>query len=263
MFSLALDCAPEEVDFLIAELWEAGCTGITELPDGLLAFFDGEDAALLERFAANRPTWTAVEQRDWVGISQAGWEPLAVGERFFLVPQWRDDPAPEGRVRIPINPGLACGTGFHEATQLCLEEMEAEGPFDTLLDVGTGSGILSVAASLLGARRVIACDDDPVAAPIARANFAAAGVEALLFTGSVDAVRPGVANAIVCNISAAAASGMARDLMGALRPGGTALLSGFEAGEQPSVETAMVAAGARVTARRRRNAWVLITVVKT
>ncbi len=258
MFALALDCAPWEADFLIAELWEAGCRGITELPDGLQAFFDEEDAALLERFALNRPSLKPVEVRDWIQISQAAWEPFTVGERFFLVPEWRTDPAPEGRVRIPINPGLACGTGFHEATQLCLEAIEASSPFDTLLDVGTGSGILSVAASLLGARRVIACDDDPVAAGIARANFAAASAEVLLFIGSASSVQPATASGIVCNISAAAASRMAPALLRALRPGGIVFVSGFEAQEQTGVEAAIESAGGRIDARRRKNDWALL-----
>jgi len=93
------------------------------LPGGrrlLRAFFDaGADADSLQRRFGGRLDRHA--PRNWVALSRAGWEPLAVGSKFYLVPQWRDDPALPGRFRIEINPGLACGTGFHEATQLCLE----------------------------------------------------------------------------------------------------------------------------------------------
>jgi ribosomal protein L11 methyltransferase len=260
MFSLALECTPEEAGFLIASLWEAGSAGITELPGGLCAFFDRADEALAAQFAAHHPQWTPVEDRDWIAASQAAWTPFPVGERFFLVPQWRDDPAPEGRVRIPINPGLACGSGFHEATQLCLEAIEALRPHETLLDVGTGSGILSVAAGLLGARRVIACDDDPTAVSIARSNFSAAALDVLLFLGSSDAVRGASVDAIVCNIGAQAAIQLAPSLVRALRPGGIAFLSGFESSEQAAVEASVAAAGAAVSARRRKNDWVLLEI---
>ena len=76
-------------------------------------------------------------------------------ERFFLVPEWRDDPAPEGRVRLIMHPGIACGTGTHAATRLCLTAMERHvAAGDSVLDVGTGSGILADAARVLGASPV-------------------------------------------------------------------------------------------------------------
>src|SRR5881628_3760913 len=159
MFSLELESDGQTKDILIAELWDEGSTGIveTDLPGGrclLRAFFEDEaDAdALLNRFPARLERHPL---RDWVEFSRSNWAPLAVGARFYLVPDWLDDPAPPGRFRIEVNPGLACGTGYHEATQLCMEAMEEYLlPDMTLLDVGAGSGILSIAAALLGARRV-------------------------------------------------------------------------------------------------------------
>src|SRR5438094_1936245 len=176
MFSLEVESDSGGRDLLIAELWEEGSTGIVEEKDLLRAFFDDEaDAAsLLRRFGGRI---VQCPPRDWVAVSRAGWEPLAVGSRFYLVPQWRQDPAPSGRFRIEINPGLACGSGYHEATQLCLEALEEYlRPAMTVLDVGAGSGILSIASALLGARRVVACDVDPVAVEIAGANARRAGV---------------------------------------------------------------------------------------
>ncbi len=119
------------------------------------------------------------------------WPPLLVGEKFFVVAPWRTDPTPPGRFRLEINPGQQCGTGQHPCTQLCLEAMERiVKPGDSVLDVGTGSGILSIAAKLLGAGRVVACDIDPDAARAVP-----------FFVGSVDAVRTGAFDVVVANIS--------------------------------------------------------------
>ena len=237
MFSLEVESGNDGKDLLIAELWDAGSTGIVEsdLPGGrclLRAFFEPEaDAAALERRFGGRIERHAA--RDWVAFSRAGWEPRAVGSRFYLVPEWLDDPTPPGRLRIAINPGLACGTGFHEATELCLEAIEEYlRPCMTTLDVGTGSGILSVAAAALAAGRVVACDVDPVSVEVA----ARSGV--CVFAGSAGAVRSGSCNLILANISARASIELAPELLRCLAPGGRLVASGFEAWEAPAVERA-------------------------
>src|SRR5215831_2815552 len=145
MFSLEIECDPDDRDLLIAELWEHGSEGIVELsPDTVRAFFDdsADRRALRSQFPGARER--EEEQRDWVQSARDLLQPMRVGQRFFLVPEWRDDPAPDGRFRITINPGLAFGTGVHETTQLCLEALEEYvRPGVTVLDVGTGSGILA------------------------------------------------------------------------------------------------------------------------
>src|ERR1039457_5047331 len=162
MFSIEIECPPEQNDMLIAELWTEGSAGIVEMNGGLRAFFedDADRGALAGRFHAL--SWRQEEQRDWVAMSRANWEPLLVGERFILVPEWRSDRAPEGRIRIVVNPGMAFGTGMHETTQLCLEALETYMSRGVrVLDVGTGSGILAHAAALLGAGGGWACDIGP------------------------------------------------------------------------------------------------------
>lgn len=253
MFSLLLDCEPEEKDFLSAELWERGSAGIVELSDSRLRVFFEDSAgasALLQEFARYQARLEEQEPRDWVEVSRSGWEPIAVGSRFFLVPEWRQDPAPPGRFRIEINPGLACGTGYHEATQLCLEALEREvKPGMRVLDVGTGTGLLAHAARLLGAGRVWGCDVDPVAVEIAARRVP------LVLTGTVDAVASESMDIIVANISAPAVIGMAPDVMRCLRRGGTAFLSGFERDELAAVEAAFHGS---VRDIRFKNSWCLL-----
>jgi ribosomal protein L11 methyltransferase len=267
MFSLELESDGEAKDILIAELWESGSTGIVEedRADGrclLRAFFEDEAGAdaLLLRFPARLQRQSP---RDWVAFSRAGWEPLCVGARFYLVPEWRDDPAPPGRMRIAINPGLACGTGFHEATQLCLEALEQyQLPYMTVLDVGAGSGILSIASALLGVRRVVACDVDPVAVDIARVAFQRADVRALLFSGSADAIRTNSVDLIVANISAAASIELAPQFLRCLTPGGRCIASGFETSESAAVEEAMELAGGSIERKQIKGQWSALIAVR-
>jgi ribosomal protein L11 methyltransferase len=258
MFSLYLECRQEEKDLLIAELWDHGTSGITESAFsgggcGLRAFFeaDGQAEELAGQFARWSARWQDEAPRDWVAVARTRLEPQCVGARFFLVPEWRDDPTPPGRLRIEVNPGMAFGTGGHESTQLCLEALEREVRTGmTVLDVGTGSGILSRAAALLGARRVIACDIDPVAVELAR--------QKLSFIGTADAVRTGSVHLVVANISPEAIITLAPELMRTLRAGGVAIVSGFELAEADSVEAAVSGSGATVRESHAKNRWSVV-----
>lgn len=233
MFSLEIECDPEDRDLLIAELWEHGSNGVVELtPARVRAFF--EDTADRDRLLQLFPgsAWRREEQRDWVQSARDLLQPMEVGERFFLVPEWRDDPAPSSRLRISVNPGMAFGTGVHETTRLCLEALERlVRPGAAVLDVGTGSGILAQAARLLGAAKVYACDVDPVAVQIAGSAF----------VGSVDAVATASVDLVVANISPEAIIQLAPELLRVLRPGGALLVSGFETREVEQVSAALPA----------------------
>jgi ribosomal protein L11 methyltransferase len=184
----------ENFDELVAtRLWEAGTLGITEGDGFVDAFF--EDADVASQFGEPK----AVEEEDWVARTHEAFPPLLVGDRFFIAPPWRTEPTPPGRLRLVINPGAQCGTGYHRCTQLCLEAMEKlihQG--DSVLDVGSGSGILTLAARLLGAKCVVSCDIDPEAAR-----------PESFFIGSIDAVRSGAFDVVVANIN--------EDVMGPMR----------------------------------------------
>jgi ribosomal protein L11 methyltransferase len=246
MFSLEIESAGEDRDLLLADLWEQGSCGIAE-PDGhyVRAFF--EDAADRAELLARYPgaAIRIEEDRDWVQSARDLLQPMEVGARFYLVPEWRDDPTPPGRFRIAVNPGMAFGTGVHETTRLCIEALEEFlKPGMRVLDVGTGSGILRQAAQLLGAGKTYACDTDPVAVEIAGDAF----------VGSVDAVASGSMDLAMANISPEAILALAPDLRRVLRPGGILLASGFELHEIDLVKAALGGAG-KV---RRKGNWGLI-----
>lgn len=209
MYSVHLAVEPERADTLLVELWEAGTAGVVEGDGFLEAFFDDFEAA--ERFGS--PIRAA--DRDWVQETEDAWPPILVGQKFFVVAPWRSEPTPPGRFRLEINPGMQCGTGQHPCTRLCLEAMERLiQPGDRVLDVGTGSGILSIAAKMLGAAKVVACDIDSQAARAA-----------LFFIGSVDAVRSGAFDLVVANISEEVMGDLRAELV---RVAPRRILSGFQ-----------------------------------
>jgi ribosomal protein L11 methyltransferase len=219
LISLLIECPPEQRDRLIAELWEAGTLGVIETESFVEAFFD--DASAATAFAAWRPRVVEQEDVDWVQATQDSFPPVRIGQRFFLAPPWCADATPDGRFRLVINPGSACGTGYHACTQLCLAAMERWiRPGDRVADIGTGSGILAVAAQQLGASWVAGCDIDPEAI--------AESIAPLRFTGSADALADQSVDVVVANISAAANQALLADYRRITRPGGRWILSGFE-----------------------------------
>jgi ribosomal protein L11 methyltransferase len=247
MFSIEVECDPSDRDLLIAELWEQGSQGIVERSSSCVrAFFDDDRRKALKSLYPGA-TLRIEEDRDWVQAARDMLQPIAVGRRFFLVPEWRDDPAPDGRFRITVNPGMAFGTGVHETTQLAMEALEEfVRPGVTVLDVGTGQGILAKAAALLGAGKVHACDIDPVAVEITGSGF----------VGSVDAVADSTCDVVVANISPEAIVALAGDLQRVCRPGATLLVSGFELPEIDQVKAAFPA----VKEVREKGNWALIVV---
>jgi ribosomal protein L11 methyltransferase len=270
MFSIDLECPgavtdPAGKDLTIAELWEAGCTGIVELPDAgdaanLRAFFDDDALApgLQARFGGEvRPA----DLRDWVAFAREYLQPMEIGERIFVVPEWRDEATPAGRVRIEVNAGLAFGTGAHETTRLCLEAIERHlRPGMSVADVGTGSGILSEAALKLGAGRAFACDTDRGAVVVALENLDRAGIALPVFVGSADSIAGGAADIVVANISPAWIAELAPEWLRILKPDGLAILSGFETGDVAGISAAIVKAGGRVTGEFGERDWRMLEV---
>jgi ribosomal protein L11 methyltransferase len=206
VLSLTLECPQDQAELVSAELWDLGACGVQEedVPVNrtrLRAFF--ETAPDLSSLQAYEPLLEEEPDVDWVAESLNAWPPLEVGSKFHLAPPWNTDPAPPGRIRLTIHPGMAFGTGAHNATQLCLEALEQHlRPGDSVLDLGTGSGILAAAAHHLGAHRTIGCDVDLDSVCIAKDNLAADGIPASVFAGSARSVASNAFDLVVANINA-------------------------------------------------------------
>lgn len=184
--------------------------------------------------------WTVrdVPDQDWVGLTQGQFGPIQIGERIWIVPSWhRDDPDLSSTiittrkdssdiVRIELDPGLAFGTGSHPTTHLCLEWLAAHlNSGQTVLDYGCGSGILAIAAKLLGAGRTLAVDIDPQAVESTRYN-------ALNNQVDVQPLLPadlpeGQSDVVVANILSSPLKVMAPLLTDRVAPGGHLVLSGI------------------------------------
>lgn len=258
MYSLFLECPEQEAELLSAELWEEGATGIQEdpLPGArcqLRAWFE-DPTGLLARFAPFQPRLESEPEIDWEAACRQAWQPFNLGRRLYLAPEWDENPTPRGRLRLTIHPGQALGSGAHPATQLCLEALETSlRGGDTVLDVGTGSGILASAAVLLGARRAIGCDIDYHSVAIARSNLFHDSVPPLLFAGSTRAVRSASIDIAVANINAVTHETLAREYARVCRR--RLVLSGFPDRHTPRVAAALKDCGFSVADTLTRQEW--------
>ncbi len=238
MYWLRLTCPTEAVDRLTGELWGLGTAGIQELKNEgalvLIAHFETAESRneLISRFAIYAPEWGRDEEKDWLHETLAAWPAREVGRRLFLAPSWNTEPTPAGRERVIHNPGLACGTGEHPCSQLALCALErCLLPESTVVDIGTGSGILAIAARRLGARAAVGVDLDVYALEAARQNFELNGLDAQLVAGSADCLAKACADITVTNINASVLLFLLDELMRITRADGRLILTGFTEAE--------------------------------
>lgn len=267
-------------DLALGALHRAGSTGSAMQPAGprrvaCEAWFDSSAAAAegleaLRRIAGVKLGEGGPEPvRDdgWLDASSRPRPPLLAG-RFAVLDRPPAEPlaaeALGGRELLVIPASRAFGTGEHPTTRLCLELLsESVRPGDELLDLGTGSAILAIAAARLGARRVLALDIDPAVLEVAAENVAAHGVgeRVQLAAGSWSAVAPGsLYDGAIANIHRTALVRGARSLAAHLRPGAGAILSGFLRADEDKVERAWSRAGLHREAVLRDGEWVALAV---
>ena len=199
----------------------------------------------------------SVEEVDWTDAWKAGYAPLRIG-RLLVVPSWMEAPVGDG-VIVRLDPGMAFGTGLHPTTRGCLELLQRIGPMPPrVLDVGSGSGILGIAALALGAGHVDALDTDPVAVDATRENAAGNGVADRLVarSGTLGETTTQLYSLVLANLVASVLVDMAGRLSAHTLTGGALLASGITAERGDEVEAALDAAGFATVERLDDGEWV-------
>ncbi len=277
-WEIKIDCVPTLEESIFWRLSEFGCKGMSTQQQGenilISAYIPQVQVKLLEvsdlslqieedarqsGLPAPITACNLIDEEDWSSSWKQHWAPQEIGDRLLINPAWLTDTQidPE-RVMLQLDPGVAFGTGTHATTQLCLEALEMRlqpGTNLTIADIGCGSGILSTAALLLGAKQVYAVDNDPLAVKATGENRALNGIAAerlLADLGSIEQLQlmiPEPVDGFVCNILADVIVQLA-PLMGSIvKPKGWAALSGILVSQAPHVSTVM-----------EENGWVVGTV---
>jgi ribosomal protein L11 methyltransferase len=211
-----------------------------------------------------KPAYRIVHDEDWAEAWKTHYHPVRIGRHLFIRPLWiQAETAPDDLV-ISLDPGMAFGTGTHPTTQLCLEALEDRvQPGVKVLDLGCGSGILSIGAAKLGAGSVLALDIDPIAVKVTAENAEQNGVADKITAqeGSLENVVTSARrfDLVVVNILARVIIAMCDQHLGdVVRPGGVALFSGLIEEQVDDVEAALRKTGLEPTARRQQGDWMLV-----
>ncbi|MFS8524035.1 MAG: 50S ribosomal protein L11 methyltransferase [Limnochordales bacterium] len=211
---------------------------------------------------AARVTVARVDDEDWAESWKRHYRPLEIGRRLLVKPAWIDiDPG--RRLVIELDPGMAFGTGYHPTTALCLEALEdVVKPGHVVVDVGTGSGILGIAAARLGAAAVVGVDTEPEAVEAAVENVRRNGVGGVMTVarGSTDTARrmlapPAQADVVVVNILARVIDRLAEELLELLKPGGVMVAGGIIDHAADGLMERLRSVGFGIEDERRRGEW--------
>jgi ribosomal protein L11 methyltransferase len=286
---LRLAITPEQ-----AEIYEDALLGVGAVS---VTFMDAEDQPIFEPDLGTTPLWShthllalfeadtdeanllahlelltggtlpehqleRIEDQDWERSWMDNFQPMRFGRRLWIVPSWHAAPEPEA-VNLLLDPGLAFGTGTHPTTALCLEWLDGQDlGGQHVLDFGCGSGILAIAALLLGAQRAVGTDIDPQALEASRDNAARNGIAAERLPLYLPADLPTeAADVLVANILAGPLVSLAPQLAGLVKPGGRLALSGILA-EQAAEVRAAYSDAFILDPTAEKDGWVRISGVR-
>lgn len=248
-WALVADASIEDGNVHLPQLQQLGLLGAVEQDGRSWWYFPAPVEGLpLEG------TWEPVPDTDWSQAWRDQLEPVTVGA-LTIAPPWLAEPGPD---TVVIEPAQAFGTGHHETTVGCLaalQELDLAGR--RVLDAGTGSGVLAIAAARLGAAEIVACDIDPVAVDAARGNIADNGVDVTVVEGDVAIVGQRRFDAIVANLDTSALAWAAASLVRRLADGGTLIAAGVSRERRDEAMAALGDAGL-ATLDRPGDEWVVL-----
>jgi len=203
-----------------------------------------------------------VHEEDWATAWKQYYHPVKISERFTIVPTWEEyTPVNTDELIIELDPGMAFGTGTHPTTVMCLQALEkVVNQGDSVIDVGTGSGVLAIAAAMLGAQKVHALDLDPVAVKSAYENIVHNKVQHIteVHQGNLLDTVTGQADVVVANILAEIIMTFTDDAFSIVKPGGLYVTSGIINAKKDDVKSALVASGFIIEEVLMMEDWVAI-----
>ncbi len=215
----------------------------------------------MEPYPAVQLTAKPIYEQDWSVSWREFFGVVETGGRIVVVPTWIEHEAKPGQIPVRLDPGQAFGTGHHETTRLCLAALDGLArPGITMLDVGTGSGVLSIAAAKLGVPRIVAIDIDPIAAEIARRNCDSNGIgpEVEISAGTLAPDHAGRYELVVSNISTPANTALAATFGVVVKTGCDLVLSGILTVDAGKVIAAMAEAGFAHLSTAEERDWCCI-----
>lgn len=211
----------------------------------------------------NRVTISEVNEEEWATAWKKYYHPVKISEKFTIVPTWEIyTPVSSDELIIELDPGMAFGTGTHPTTVMCIQALERTvRPGDRVIDVGTGSGVLSIAAALLQAEDICAYDLDEVAVTTARLNCKLNKVSQFVTISQnnlLDGVEEQSADVVVANILAEVILRFTDDVARVVKPGGSFIASGIIQQKKDQVKDALVEAGFEITETILMEDWVAL-----
>jgi ribosomal protein L11 methyltransferase len=277
-YEFTINIAEPQRDALIRRLINKGCLGAIDQGNALVAYFPDtidisvitEDLSILQSLLEKSGQTEDITYRhrlipdeDWNESWKKGFHPIDVGTKFTILPPWESESA--GRINLIIDPAMAFGTGHHETTRSCLALMEkyaGHGGRESFLDVGTGTGILAIAAAKLGYRRVVGVDTDILAVNASRLNIS------LNHTPTIE-IRAGnildlneAYDFITANIISGVLVLLAPAIAIHLKPGGTAVLSGILQEQVNEVIDAVTRAGMMIIEKYPDGKWISLVTTR-
>ncbi len=262
---------------LIQRCMALGSLGVIEGSDSLTAYFphslspklilrelDIAISLLSSRVSANRRpavTHEVIPDSNWNATWQARFKPLSIGKCFSIIPPW--EKASRGRIALIIDPGMAFGTGHHETTRSCLLLMEKYAsvtPRKRFLDLGTGTGLLAIAARKLGFEKVLGIDNDPESIKASRRNRILNGARGVSLRECGIGMTRGVFDMIAANLIAGTLIELSPSIARRTAPSGIVIMSGILKGQDREVLAAARNAGLRLRERLRDGKWVSLVL---